>query len=160
MNRSAFTMLTPVGGKCSASRPGRFTPGGKARGTHWRVGWVDPSASQDDMLLVLLGSSALLLGLGLFSVLLIKYTVGRTPWAGDQPVARPLHTDRTTQTRNKHTQTSMLAVGFEPIISVLEWAKTVHASDRAPFLVSNSDHLDHRGGLVIHTEFSVSKLVN
>jgi hypothetical protein len=28
--------------------------------------------------------------------LLIIYTVGRTPWTGDQPVARPLPTHRTT----------------------------------------------------------------
>jgi hypothetical protein len=31
------------------------------------------------------------------------YTVGRTPWPGDQPVARPLPTHRTTQTQNKRT---------------------------------------------------------
>jgi hypothetical protein len=36
-----------------------------------------------------LGSTALLLGLGLFFSSLIWYTVGRTPWTGDQPVARP-----------------------------------------------------------------------
>jgi hypothetical protein len=34
-------------------------------------------------------------------------TVGRTPWMGDQLVARPLPTLRTTQTQNKRTQTSM-----------------------------------------------------
>jgi len=27
----------------SASRPGRFTPGVKAPGTHW-IGWVDPES--------------------------------------------------------------------------------------------------------------------
>jgi hypothetical protein len=32
---------------------------------------------------------------------------GRTPWTGDQPVARPLPTHRTTQTQNKGKQTSM-----------------------------------------------------
>jgi hypothetical protein len=31
------------------------------------------------------------------------YTDGRTPWTGDQPVARPLPTHRTTQTQNKRT---------------------------------------------------------
>jgi hypothetical protein len=36
---------------------------------------------------------------------LIFYTVGRTPWMGDQPVARPLPTHRTTQTQNKRTHT-------------------------------------------------------
>jgi hypothetical protein len=34
---------------------------------------------------------------------MIFSTVGRTPWTGDQPVARPLPTHRTTQTQNKHT---------------------------------------------------------
>jgi hypothetical protein len=38
---------------------------------------------------------------------LILYTVGRTPWAGDQPAARPLPIHRTTQTQNSRTQTSM-----------------------------------------------------
>jgi hypothetical protein len=51
--------------------------------------------------------------------LLEFYTVSRTPWTGDQPVARPLHIHR--------TQTSMPEVGFEPTIPVFERAKTVHA---------------------------------
>jgi hypothetical protein len=50
------------------------------------------------------------------SYFLNLYTVGRTPWTGDQPVARPLPTRRTTQTQNKRTQTSMPWVGFEPTI--------------------------------------------
>jgi hypothetical protein len=36
------------------------------------------------------------------------YTVGRTPWTGDQPVTMPLPTYRITQTQNKRTQTSIL----------------------------------------------------
>jgi hypothetical protein len=44
-----------------------------------------------------------LLGHGLFISFLIFYTVGRTPWTGDQPVARPLPTHRKTQTQNKYT---------------------------------------------------------
>jgi hypothetical protein len=63
--------------------------------------------------------------------LLNQYIVGRTPWIGDQPLTRPLPTCRTTQTRNKRTQTSMPSVGFEPTISVCDRAKTVHALDRA-----------------------------
>jgi hypothetical protein len=58
------------------------------------------------------------------------YTVGRTPWTGDEPVARPLPTHRTTQTQNKRTQLSMPVVRLESTIPVFEWAKTVHASDR------------------------------
>jgi hypothetical protein len=46
------------------------------------------------------GSMALLLDLGRFFSFLIICTVGRTPWTGDQPVARPLPTHRTTQTQN------------------------------------------------------------
>jgi hypothetical protein len=57
------------------------------------------------------------------------YTVGRSPWMGDQPVSRPLPTHRTTQTQDKCTQTSMPRVGFEPIIPVFEQVKTFHASD-------------------------------
>jgi hypothetical protein len=36
----------------------------------------------------------------LFSFLML-YTVGRTPWSSDQPVARPLPTNRATQTENR-----------------------------------------------------------
>jgi hypothetical protein len=34
------------------------------------------------------------------------YTIGRTPWTSDRPVAGPLPRYRTTQTLNKHTHTS------------------------------------------------------
>jgi hypothetical protein len=54
-------------------------------------------------------------------------TVSRTPWMGDQPVARPLPI----QTQNKHRQTSMPWVGFEPTIPAFKQTKTVHALDRA-----------------------------
>jgi hypothetical protein len=64
------------------------------------------------------------------------YTVGRTPWTGDQPVARALPTHRTTQTRNKRTQTSIPRVGFEPTIPVFERAKTVRALERSATVIS------------------------
>jgi hypothetical protein len=35
------------GGEWSASRPGRFTPMGRAPGTHWIGGWVGPRAGLD-----------------------------------------------------------------------------------------------------------------
>jgi hypothetical protein len=35
------------GGEWSASRPGRFTPGERAHGTHWIGGWVGPRAGLD-----------------------------------------------------------------------------------------------------------------
>jgi hypothetical protein len=40
-----------------------------------------------------------------------------------------------TQTENKHKQTSMPRVGFEPTIPVFERAKTVHALDRAATVI-------------------------
>jgi hypothetical protein len=45
--------------------------------------------------------------LAAFIQFLNLYRVGRTPWMGDQPVAKPLHT------QNKRTQTSIPQVGFE-----------------------------------------------
>jgi hypothetical protein len=58
-----------------------------------------------------------------------------TRYDRDQPVSRPLHTHRTTQTQNKFIQTSMPRVGFEPIIPVFERAKTVHTLDRAVIVI-------------------------
>jgi hypothetical protein len=83
------------------------------------------------------GSAALFWTLALFQFLNL-YTVGRTPWTGDQPVAKPLLTHRTTQTQNKGTQTSMPRVGFEPTIPLLERAKTVHALDRAATVIGRN----------------------
>jgi hypothetical protein len=76
----------------------------------------------------------------LFFSFLTLYTVGRTPLTGDQPVARPLPTHRSTQ--NKRTQTSMPRVRFEPTIPAFERAKTVHALDRAASVIGirNSLH--------------------
>jgi hypothetical protein len=73
--------------------------------------------------------------LGRLFSLLILYTVGRTPWTGDQPVSRPLPTHRTTQKHNKRSQTSMPRVGLEPTIPVFERAKTVHALDRGATVI-------------------------
>jgi hypothetical protein len=53
------------------------------------------------------------------------YKVGRTPWTGNQPVARPLPTHKATQTQNKRTQISMPWVGFELTIPTFERVKTV-----------------------------------
>jgi hypothetical protein len=64
------------------------------------------------------------------------YTIGRTPGTGDQPVAKPLPTHRTTQTQNKRTQTTMPRVGFEPMTRVFKRAKTVHALDCAATVIS------------------------
>jgi hypothetical protein len=37
-----FLTSALVGGEWSASRPGRFTPGERAPGTHWIGGWMTP----------------------------------------------------------------------------------------------------------------------
>jgi hypothetical protein len=71
------------------------------------------------------GSAALCWTLPAFFSFLILYTIGRTPRTGDQPVARPLSTQKTTQTQNKRTKTSMLRVGLEPTIPAFERAKPV-----------------------------------
>jgi hypothetical protein len=48
---------------------------------------------------------------------------------GDQPVARPLPKQRTTQTqKNAHTHKTYMS---EPTITASEQAKTVHASDHS-----------------------------
>jgi hypothetical protein len=67
----------------------------------------------------------LLLDLGRFFSFLIFYTGGRTSLTGDKPVARQLAAHRKAKTKNKHTQTSMPQVGFEPMIPVFERAKSV-----------------------------------
>jgi hypothetical protein len=76
------------------------------------------------------------LNIGGFFSFFIIYTIGRIPWTGDQPVARPLPTHSTAQTRNKHIQTSMPQVGFEHTNPAFKWAKTVHALDRAATVIS------------------------
>jgi hypothetical protein len=69
------------------------------------------------------------LDLGRFFSFLILYTVGRTPWTGDQTAARSIPTHRTTQTQNKHTQTSMTWAGFEPTNPALDRATTAIGLD-------------------------------
>jgi hypothetical protein len=99
----------------------------------------DRGATFTIYLSIYLGLYSPLLDLGRFFNFLILYTVGRTPWTGDQPVTRPLATHRTTQTWNKSTQTSMPRVGFEPPIPVFERAKTVHALDRMVIVIGEAN---------------------
>jgi hypothetical protein len=44
-----FLTSALTGGEWSAPRPGRFTPGERATGTHWIGVLVDPRASMDDI---------------------------------------------------------------------------------------------------------------
>jgi hypothetical protein len=74
-------------------------------------------------ILLLLWLYSPLLGPGRFYSSLSLYTLGRTPWMGDQPVTRLLPTHRTTQTQNNRTKPSMPQVGFESAIPVFEWRR-------------------------------------
>jgi hypothetical protein len=58
-------------------------------------------------------------------------TVDRTPWTGDQPVARSL------PTQNNYRQTSIPWVGFQPKIPVFGRVKTFHALDGAATVIGN-----------------------
>jgi hypothetical protein len=44
-----FLTSALVGGEWSTSRPGRFTPGERAPGTHWIGGWAGLRAGVDDL---------------------------------------------------------------------------------------------------------------
>jgi hypothetical protein len=70
-----------------------------------------------------------------FQFLDLFYTDSKTPWTGDQPVARPLPAHMTTQTQNKSTQASMSQVGFETTIPVFDRAKRVHAFYRTTIVM-------------------------
>jgi hypothetical protein len=75
----------------------------------------------------------------LFSFVIL-YTVARTLRTGDQHVAMPLSTYRTTQTQNEGTQTSMPQVGFDSPTPLFKRAKTFHALDLAASLMGNVFH--------------------
>jgi hypothetical protein len=80
---------------------------------------------------------------------------GRTPWTGDQPVARLPPTQRTTRTQNKRTQTSMPRVGFESTIPVFERVRTVHASDRAVTVIGWSNVMQRTVSVDMKRSFSI-----
>jgi hypothetical protein len=68
------------------------------------------------------------LDLGRFFSFLILYTLGRTPWTGNQPVARPLPTDRT------HTDIQALS-GIRTHDSSVRMSEAVHALDSAATVI-------------------------
>jgi hypothetical protein len=72
------------------------------------------------------------LSLGRFFNLLILYTVGRTPWTGDQPVARPQPTHRINE---PNTDIKALG-GIRTHDPAFERAKTVHSLDRAATVIA------------------------
>jgi hypothetical protein len=81
---------------------------------------------KEDIVYLSLAVQALCWTSAVFSFL-IFYTVGRTPWTGDQPVARPLPAQIGQHKQNIRTQPSVPQMGFEPTIPVFERAKTIHA---------------------------------
>jgi hypothetical protein len=78
------------------------------------------------------GSTSLCWSLDAFFSFLIFYTIGRTPWMGDQLVARPIpaHTGQ-----HKHTDTSTPRVGFEHTIPMFVRVETFHALDRTATVI-------------------------
>jgi hypothetical protein len=68
------------------------------------------------------------------------YTVCRIPWTGDQHIARSLLIHKTTQIQNKCTHISMPRVWFEPTVTVLERAQTVHALDLVAIVIGSIFH--------------------
>jgi hypothetical protein len=72
-------------------------------------------------------------------VFLIIYSFGRTPWTGDQPVARLLHTH--TGQHKHRLKVHGHQVGFETTNSVFERAKIFHAFERAATVISTRTQL-------------------
>jgi hypothetical protein len=65
---------------------------------------------------------------------LFFYTDGRTPWTGDQPVARPLPTRRTTQTQNKRTHKHP-CLEWDSNPRSQRWASEDHTLNRATTVI-------------------------
>jgi hypothetical protein len=61
------------------------------------------NVTKEDFISFISGSTALCWALASSLVSYLFDTVDRTPWTGNEPVARPLPTHRTTQTQNKRT---------------------------------------------------------
>jgi thiosulfate reductase cytochrome b subunit len=84
--------------------------------------------------------------IGLISQFLDHFTDGRSPWTGDQLVARQLPKHRTTQTQENahaHTPKSMPRVRFEPTIPASARAKTVHAVNRSAAVTDYVEYTAH-----------------
>jgi hypothetical protein len=77
----------------------------------------------------------------LFSFLIL-YPVGRTPRMGDQSVARPLPTHKTTQIKNKRTEISTPRMGFNP--------RCQRSSERRHFIVRPRGHCDRQDSYSPH----------
>jgi hypothetical protein len=82
-----------------------------------------------------------LLGPGLLFSFVIFFTQdGRTPWTGDQPVARPLPTQRTTQTEQTRARTH---THIHPLSGIWTHVPSVRASEDSSCLTPRG-HCDRR----------------
>jgi hypothetical protein len=96
-----------------------------------------------------------MLGFGRFFSFLIIYTVDRTR-TRDEPGAR-LPTHRATQTRNKHTQTSMPQVGFELIVWAGDGQR--HCDWQARHYCNKPGCAQHTVLVLWHSESEEDKLI-
>jgi hypothetical protein len=69
-----------------------------------------------------------------FSSVIIFYTDGRTPWTSDKPVARPLPTQRTTQTQNKR-------IYRLPCLEGIRTPRSQRSSERRQFVLQTAQPL-------------------
>jgi hypothetical protein len=114
--------------ECSVRKVHRNYEGTELIGQYQILSFLNTVMFLHFVSLLLLWIYSPLLGLGRFSRFFILYTVGKTPWTRDQPVARPLPTHRTTQIQNK------LAQYRHPY---LEWdsnRESQRLSERRPFM--------------------------
>jgi hypothetical protein len=65
------------------------------------------------------------------------YIVGRTPWTGDHPVTRQLHTEQRKHRINAHTDIRASS-GIRIHDSSVRAVKTVHALDRAAAVIGKA----------------------
>jgi hypothetical protein len=100
------------------------------------------------------GSTALCCALAAFQFLNPIQSVGLL---GRGSARRRASTYRTTQTRNKRTQTSMPLMGFESTTTMFWRAKTVHALDRAATMI---DTIRNRIVEVCHFRNDIIKLAD
>jgi hypothetical protein len=102
-NPTTLVILTRKITAHKLARPSAYSGSSWQYKVRWRLGYVDASNNCN----VFFFSLALQPPWALASAFQFHdhFTAGRTPWTGDQPVARSLPTHRTTQTQNKHIHT-------------------------------------------------------
>jgi hypothetical protein len=89
----------------------------------------------------------------------VSLRFSRTPWAGDQLVARPLPVHKHRKMHTHIHYTSMPWVGFEPTIPASELAKTVHASERSATVTGCLLHINLHKCIKIELYSSISRRI-